>query len=156
SGGRLVNSRGEVIGVNTAVILPAQGLCFAIPANTAKFVAAKLIRDGKITRSYIGVAGQNVPLHRKLIRYYDLPIESAVLVTGIEPNSPASRAGLEEGDLIIAFDDHPVAAIDALHRLLTDEMIGQEARLTVLRRTQKLELKIAPLGLNDSIGKVNP
>jgi S1-C subfamily serine protease len=145
SGGPLVNSRGEVIGVNTAVILPAQGLCFAIPANTAKFVAARLIRDGKITRSQIGVAGQNVPLHRKIVRYYNLPIESAVLITGVEPDSPASRAGLEDGDLIIQFGDKPIGEIDALHRLLTDEALGRETTVTVLRRNQKQDFRITPL-----------
>ncbi len=144
SGGPLVNSRGEVIGVNTAVILPAPGLCFAIPANTAKFVAARLIRDGKITRSQIGVAGQNVPLHRKVVRYYNLPIESAVLITGVEPDSPASHAGLEDGDLIIQFGDKPIAEIDALHRLLTDEALGRETTVTVLRRNQKQDFRITP------------
>jgi S1-C subfamily serine protease len=144
SGGPLVNSRGEVIGVNTAVILPAQGLCFAIPSNTAKFVAAKLIRDGKITRSYIGVGGQNVPLHRKVVRYYDLPVETGVLVTGVEPNSPASRAGVQDGDLIVRFGDHDIREIDDLHRLLTDEAVGHEKSLTIIRRTEKLDLRVTP------------
>ncbi len=144
SGGPLVNSRGEVIGVNTAVILPAQGLCFAVPANTAKFVAGKLIKDGKITRSYIGVAGQEAPIHRKVIRFFDLPTTHGVLVVGTEPNSPASIAGLQEGDQIIAFDDKPVTTVDSLHRLLTEEVIGQEIMLTVLRRTEKLEIPIKP------------
>ena len=145
SGGPLVNSRGEVVGVNTAVILPAQGLCFAVPSNTAHFVVPRLIRDGKITRSYIGVAGQNVPLHRRVVRYHDLPVESGVLVTHIEPESPASRSGLEEGDVVIAFAGKPVADIDTLHRYLTEEAIGVEAPMTVLRRNQqKHELKIVP------------
>src|SRR5689334_1069566 len=111
SGGPLLNSRGEVIGVNTATILPAQGLCFAIPINTAKFVAALLIRDGKISRSYIGVAGQNVPLHRRLIRFYQLAKESGILVVSVEPNSPAQRAGLREGDVIVAFNGQTTAGI---------------------------------------------
>jgi S1-C subfamily serine protease len=144
SGGPLVNSRGQVIGVNTAVILPAQGLCFAVPANTAKFVAGKLIKDGKITRSYIGVAGQETPIHRKVIRYFDLPTTHGVLVVGAEPNSPAASAGLVEGDIIIAFDEKPITSVDSLHRLLTGEMIGQEIKLTVLRRTEKLEIPIKP------------
>jgi S1-C subfamily serine protease len=145
SGGPLVNSRGEVVGVNTAVILPAQGLCFAVPSNTAHFVVPRLIRDGKITRSYIGVAGQNVPLHRRVVRYHGLTVESGVLVTHIEPESPASRSGLEEGDIIIAFAGKPVADIDTLHRFLTEEAIGVEAQMTVLRRNQqKHELKIVP------------
>jgi S1-C subfamily serine protease len=147
SGGPLVNSRGEVIGVNTAVILPAQGLCFAVPSNTAQFVVPRLIRDGKITRSYIGVAGQNVPLQRRVVRYYDLPAETGVLVTGIEPDSPASRAGLEEGDVILRFGENPIADIDTLHRQLTEKAIGVESTLSVLRRNhQKRELKITPRG----------
>jgi S1-C subfamily serine protease len=145
SGGPLVNSRGEVVGVNTAVILPAQGLCFAVPSNTAHFVVPRLIRYGKITRSYIGVAGQNVPLHRRVVRYYDLPVESGVLVTHIEPNSPASQSGLEEGDVILSFAGKPIADIDTLHRLLTEEAIGVEAQMIVLRRNQqKQALKVVP------------
>src|SRR5438309_2349620 len=101
SGGPLANSAGEVIGVNTAMIRPAQGICFAIASNTARLVAGWLIRDGRIRRSYIGVAGQNVPLHRRVIRFYDLPLETGVLVVSIEKNSPAERAGLREGDLIV-------------------------------------------------------
>jgi S1-C subfamily serine protease len=144
SGGPLVDSRGRVIGVNTAVIMGTQGLCFAIPANTAKYVAARLIKDGKIVRSYIGVAGQNVPLHRKLVRHYDLVQQTGVLVAGVEPASPASRAGLEEGDVIIRFDDKPVETIDDLHRLLAGETIGQDQKLTVFRRTERLELTVRP------------
>ena len=108
SGGPLVNSAGEVIGVNTAMIRPAQGICFAIASNTAKFVAGWLIQDGKIRRSYIGVAGQNVPLHRRMVRFYNLPLETGVLVVSVEKNSPAERAGLREGDLIVAFNDQPI------------------------------------------------
>jgi S1-C subfamily serine protease len=144
SGGPLVNSRGQVIGVNTAVILPAQGLCFAVPANTAKFVAGKLIKDGKIKRSYIGVAGQEAPIHRKVIRFFNLPTTHGVLVVGTEPNSPSALAGLLEGDMIIAFGDKPITSVDSLHRLLTDEVIGEEIKLTVLRRTEKLEIPIKP------------
>src|SRR5947208_7621226 len=96
SGGPLVNSAGEVIGVNTAMIRPAQGICFAIASNTAKFVAGWLIKEGKIRRSYIGVAGQNVPIHRRIVRYYNLPRETGVLVVSIEKSSPAERAGLRE------------------------------------------------------------
>src|SRR5688572_13706313 len=121
SGGPLVNSRGQVIGVNTAMILPAQGICFAIAIDTAKFVAGRLIRDGRISRSFIGLAGQNVPLPRRLVRFYSLPVESGVLVVSLELDSPARRAGLLEGDLIIGFAGRPVAGIDDLHKLLRSE-----------------------------------
>src|SRR5438874_9952066 len=105
SGGPLLNSRGEVIGVNTAVIMAAQGICFAIGIDTAKYVTGWLVKNGRIRRSYIGIAGQNVPLHRRIVRFHQLPIESAVLVLGIEPDSPGERAGLREGDVIIQFED---------------------------------------------------
>lgn len=144
SGGPLVNSRGEVIGVNTAVILPAQGICFAIGINTAKFVAMRLMRDGRITRSYIGVAGQSVPVHRRVVRFYDLPVESGVLVAGMEKDSPAEIAGLEVGDVIVAYGEKPVATVDDLHRILTDEQLGKRVDLTVIRRTEKLVLPIVP------------
>ena len=144
SGGPLVTARGEVIGVNTAVILPAQGLCFAIAINTAKFVASRLMKDGKIRRSYIGVAGQNVTLHRRLVRFHNLPSERGVLVVSLDRGSPAQRAGVNEGDVIIGYGTQPIAGIDDLHRLLTDEQVGVRASLTVLRRTEKLQLEITP------------
>ena len=144
SGGPLVNSRGEVIGVNTAVILPAQGICFAIAIDTAKYVAGWLIKDGKIPRSYIGVGGQNVPLHRRLVRHYRLPDSSGVLVIAIAPGSPAARAGLREGDVMVDFNGQPVPSIDALHKLLTADHIGVESPLAVLRGTEKLSLPITP------------
>jgi S1-C subfamily serine protease len=144
SGGPLVDWRGEVIGVNTAVIAMAQGICFAIGINTAKFVASRLIRDGRITRSYIGVAGQNVPLHRRVVRYYDLPLEQGVLVMSVEKGSPAETAGLREGDLIVAYGENPVAGVDDLHRLLTEERIGVESPLTLIRLTEKVVTTIVP------------
>ena len=144
SGGPLVNSAGEVIGVNTAMIRPAQGICFAIGSNTAKFVAGWLIRDGRIRRSYIGVAGQNVPLPRRVVRFYDLPLDSGVMVATVEPNSAAEKAGLREGDIIVSFGEKPIAAIDDLHRLLTDEQVGLSVSLTVLRRGERLAMEIVP------------
>ncbi|HET7891422.1 MAG TPA: trypsin-like peptidase domain-containing protein [Candidatus Sulfotelmatobacter sp.] len=144
SGGPLVDSAGRVVGVNTATILPAQGICFAIGINTAKFVASRLLRDGRIRRSYIGVSAQTVPVHRRVVRFYDLPKEMGVVVLGVEENSPAKRAGLREGDVIIALDGHPVAGVDDLHRVLTDVRVGVSSALTVLRWTEKLELKIVP------------
>src|SRR5438477_1651627 len=144
SGVPLVNSAGEVLGVNTAMIRPAQGICFAIASNTAKLVAGWLIRDGRIRRGYIGVAGQNVPIHRRIVRFYGLPLETAVLVVSVENNSPAERAGLREGDLIIAFDDQPIGNVHHLHKILVGEQIGVPAKLTVIRHTEKLELTILP------------
>jgi len=144
SGGPLVNSRGEVIGVNTAMILPAQGISFATSIDTAKFVASRLIRDGKVSRSYIGLAGQNVPLPRRIVRYYDLAVESGILIVSFEANSPARNAGLREGDIIIGLDEHPIAGIDDLHRLLTEDRIGHKSSLLVIRNTDRLSLAVIP------------
>ena len=144
SGGPLVNSAGEVIGVNTAMIRPAQGICFAIASNTARLVAGWLIRDGRIRRSYIGVAGQNVPLHRRVIRFYNLPLETGVLVVSVEKKSPAERAGLREGDLIVAFNGEHIGSVHDLHKILVGEQIGVSASITIIRHTEKLELPILP------------
>src|SRR5712692_11338844 len=144
SGGPLVDSAGRVVGVNTATILPAQGLCFAIGINTAKFVASRLLRDGRIRRSYIGVSAQTVPVHRRVVRFYDLPKETGVIVLSTESGSPAQRAGLREGDVIVALEGQPVAGVDDLHRLLTDVRVGVSCSLLVLRHTEKLELLVVP------------
>jgi S1-C subfamily serine protease len=144
SGGPLVNSRGEVIGVNTAVISGAQGLCFAIAANTVSFVVGRLIRDGRIRRSYLGVAGQNVPIARQIVRFYDLHVSSGIRVASIEPNSPSVHSDLRQGDLIVAFAGQAVDGIDRLHRLLTEERAGMPTPLTVIRGTEKLEIHVTP------------
>jgi S1-C subfamily serine protease len=144
SGGPLVDSRGQVIGVNTATILPAQGICFAIGINTAKFVASRLLRDGRIRRSYIGVSAQTIPIHRRVVRFYSLARDTGVIVVGIEDKSPARVAGVREGDIIVALDEKPVAGVDDLHRLLTDAQVGARCELTVIRRTEKLTLAIFP------------
>jgi S1-C subfamily serine protease len=145
SGGPLVNTAGEVIGVNTAIIRPAQGICFAIASNTARWVTGLLIKDGRIRRSFIGVAGQNVPLLRKLIHHHHLSQETGVLVAGLEPDSPAVRAGLVEGDILLALDDIKTPAIDALHRLLTGDRIGERAIVTFLRGVELRRHAIIPL-----------
>src|ERR1700689_716334 len=144
SAGPLVDSAGRVVGVNTATILPAQGICFAIGINTAKFVASRLLREGRIRRSYIGVSAQTVPVHRRVVRFYDLPQESGALVLSVEENSPAKRAGLRDGDIIVALEGQPVAGVDDLHRVLADIRAGASCSLTVLRYTEKLELKVLP------------
>jgi S1-C subfamily serine protease len=145
SGGPLVDSRGDVIGVNTAVILPAQGICFAIGINTAKFVAVRLIRDGKVTRSYIGVGGHNVPVARRVSRFHQLSVESGVLVVSLEPNGPAANAGVRMGDRIVGFNGQPVSGLDALQLLLTEQQVGVPSQITVLRLTEKLEFQVVPV-----------
>jgi S1-C subfamily serine protease len=144
SGGPLLNSQGEVIGINTAVILPAQGLCFAIPANTAKRVASLLMKDGKIRRAYLGIGGQNVELHRKIVHYYQLPRGTGILVINVQVKSPAEEAGLIEGDIIIEFNGKPVASMDDLHRLLTEESIGLISQISLIRNTERRTLDITP------------
>jgi S1-C subfamily serine protease len=144
SGGPLVDSTGAVIGVNTAVILPAQGLCFAIASNTAHLVAAWLIKEGKIRRGFLGIAGQNAPIHPRLIRAHHLNQSSGVLVAEIDSGGPADAAGIIAGDIVIAFKDSPVVSIDDLHRLLVGNEIGKRSALTIIRRTEIIELMITP------------
>jgi S1-C subfamily serine protease len=144
SGGPLVDSLGRVIGVNTAVILPAQGIGFAVAVNTAKFVAGRLMRDGRVRRAHIGVAGQMVPLHRRMARKFELTQPTAVLVAAVEPDGPAAGAGLERGDLIVGFNGTPVAAIDDLLRMLTESLVGASCELAVLREGSVRRLPIVP------------
>jgi S1-C subfamily serine protease len=144
SGGPLVTSRGDVIGVNTAAILPAQGICFAIAIDTATYVAGRLIRDGRIHRGTIGVAGQTVPLHRRVARYHGLEQQSGVLVASVDTGGPAARAGLRDGDVIVSYAGRAVTGIDDLHRYLAEEPIGGEADASVLRGTDRLSIRITP------------
>ena len=144
SGGPLLNSAGEVIGVNTAVILPAQGICFAIASNTAHLVAGWLIRDGRIRRSSIGVAGQNVQLHPRVIRFHKLPTERGVLIVEVEASSPAAIGGLQKGDTIVGFKGQPVGSIDDLHKRLVASEIGVPAPIMLLRGTEKLFRMVVP------------
>jgi len=147
SGGPAVDSHGEVIGVNTAIIAAAQGICFATAIDTTKIVVAQLLRHGRVRRGYIGVAGQNISLPRRLVRHFELPVESGVRVMSVEAGSPAHAAGVEEGDVIVQWDAVPVAGIDDLHRLLTEAYLGRSAEVTVIRRAQKLARRIAPVEL---------
>ncbi len=144
SGGPLVNGRSEVIGVNTAIIRPAQGLCFALPSNTATFVAAQLLRFGRVKRSYVGLGGQDIPLHRRIVRFHKLSGGGGVLAIQIEPGSPADRAGLREGDIIVEFDGTTIEHMDSLYRLLTEERVGKTAEMVVLRGLEKQTLFITP------------
>ena len=144
SGGPLVNSRGEIIGVNTATIMGAQGICFAIGAATAQFIAVRLIRYGKIERSYIGVAGQDVPIHPRIARHYSLKATTGATAISIEPDSPAEAAGLQERDVVIGFGKSSVSGVDELHRLLTEVVPGEPIEITVLRRTELVKLELRP------------
>lgn len=149
SGGPLVNTRAEVIGVNTAIIRPAQGICFAIASNTARWVVAWLIKEGRIRRSYIGLGGQNVPLIRKVARYHHIAQETGVLVVSLEKGSPADRAGLVDGDIVVALDGIPTPAVDSLHKLLTGDRIGERAIITFLRGVELRRHAIIPLEMPD-------
>jgi S1-C subfamily serine protease len=144
SGGPLVTTGGEVIGINTAMILAAQGLCFAVASNTARFVASLLMRDGRVRRSYIGVAGQNTPVPRAIAKTLGLAVSSGVLVQSVEAESPAAIAGLRAGDVILAFADQPIAGVDDLHRLLTADRIGLSSPLAVLRGGARRRIAIVP------------
>jgi S1-C subfamily serine protease len=144
SGGPLVTAAGEVVGINTAIIGFAQGICFSISAATVEFVASRLIRYGRVRRCYIGVAGQNVPLPRRIVRFHDLPRETAVRIQSTAPDGAARAAGLASGDIIVAADGVPVADIDELHRLMTEDRVGKPVPFTVLRLSQKLEVMVTP------------
>jgi S1-C subfamily serine protease len=151
SGGPLVTAQGRIIGINTAIIRPAQGLCFAIAGNTAKFVVAELLRHGKVRRSYIGVGGQTVALPRRIVRFHGLHAEAGARVMSIAAGSPAAGAGLEVGDTIVGFDGTAVTGVDTLHRLLTADRAGKQTELAVLRLTQKLTLPIVPAERLDAV-----
>jgi S1-C subfamily serine protease len=144
SGGPLVDSSGGIIGVNTAVILPAQGICFAIASNTAERVAIALIREGRVRRAYVGVGGHDTPIGRRMVRHFDLAHESGIRVSTVEKGSPAATAGVREGDIIVGFGGAPVTSVDELHRLLTGARIGDSADMAILRRDRQLVLRVTP------------
>ena len=144
SGGPLVSSRGEVVGVNTAVILPAQGICFATAIDTAKVTIAQLLKHGRVRRARLGLEGQNIALPRRMVRRHGLERNAAVQAVSVERGGPASRAGIEAGDIVVGFAGRPVAGFDDLHRLLTEEKLGARVPITVLRRGQRLALEIEP------------
>jgi S1-C subfamily serine protease len=144
SGGPLLNSHGEVIGVNTAIIPSAQGICFAIAGNTAEFVAAWLIKEGRIRRAWLGIHGQTAPVHPRIARYLGLKNPQGILILNIDPNSPASEAGLREGDVVVGFKGNSMNSIDDLQRLLIGSEIGVKSEIAVVRRTAQLQLGIVP------------
>ncbi len=150
SGGPLLDSRGRVIGINTAVIMPAQGLAFAVPVNTVKWVAMRLMRDGRVTRAILGIQGMVRPLSPALSRQLDLSASQGVLVAAVEPNSPANRAGLRRGDVVVSLNGTPVTDIDGLHRLLTDEFIGKEMPIAVVRGQELRTLWVSPVSESET------
>jgi S1-C subfamily serine protease len=143
SGGPLVTSAGQVVGVNTAIIAGGQGLSFAVPIGTVATVLPALLRDGHVRRGYLGIAGQDVPLLRRVTRFHRLTQAAGVLVISIEPDGPAGSAGLQDGDIVVSLDSRPVASLDDLHRLLTEERIGTVATLGILRATERLDLTVS-------------
>jgi S1-C subfamily serine protease len=145
SGGPLVDSNGEVIGVNTAIIPMAQGICFATAIDTVKWVVVQLLREGKVRRGYLGIAGANVALPRRIARYFALEQDRAVRVESCDKEGPAARAGVEPGDIVVAFDHATIAGIDDVHRLLTAERIGRSAPLVVLRGALRREFTVTPI-----------
>jgi len=150
SGGPLVDSAGDVIGVNTAVILPAQGICFAIASNTAQYVVGQLLKYGKVRRGHLGIAGQNIKLPRPLVLRHNLTVDSGVLISGVEENSPADKAGLQEGDVIVGYDGATIEGIDDLHKVLTEQKVGLKSSIDVLRNPEKVTVEIVPIEKSDS------
>ena len=145
SGGPLVDARGIVIGVNTAVIRGAQGICFAIAASTAERVAVALIRDGRVRRARVGIGGQTFAIPRRLVRHFELPRDSGVRVETVERDSPAAAAGITRGDVIVAIDEFPVTDVDTLHRLLAAEAIARPVVMRIVRRDRTLDIAITPV-----------
>jgi S1-C subfamily serine protease len=144
SGGPLVSTRGEVVGVNTAVIMGAQGICFAVAANTANFVLGELVRHGRVRRAFIGVAAQQTAIPRRLQIAAALTQASAVMLASVEAGSPADRAGLKAGDIVLAVDGQPVTGADDLIRILTGEKIGRVVEVELLRKGKRERVALTP------------
>ena len=144
SGGPLVSGAGRVVGINTATIAPAQGICFAIGIDTAVWVATRLMRDGRVRRSRLGLSGQTVPIDTRLRRFHRLPQASGVLVLDVAAGGPVAAAGVQRGDVVVAFDGEPIVGVDDLHRSLTEERAGRTVTLTLLRRAEMLEVPVTP------------
>jgi S1-C subfamily serine protease len=144
SGGPLVTTDGDVVGVNTAMILGGQGLSFAVPINSARLIIPALLREGRVRRSYLGIGVQDVPILRRVVRYFHLPAETGVLVVSVEPDGPAARAGVREGDILVECAGEPVSGADDLHRLLTVERIGRRLPVAVIRGTDRRTIEVEP------------
>jgi len=140
SGGPLVDTRGAVVGINTAIIQFAQGICFAIPVNTARWVTGQIIKDGRVRRAHLGISGIQRPIHRRLVRFHQLPAETGVAVVTVLPGSSAERAGLRKNDVIVSLNGSPITCIDDLQRILGRTRLGSPLLLGVLRETERIDL----------------
>ena len=147
SGGPLVDTRGQVVGINTAIIAMAQGICFAVPSNTAQRVVSVLIRDGRVVRSYLGITGETWPIHRRVNRYYHLEQDTGVRIAHVDPNGPAQQAGLKKEDVLVSLATHTIKDVDDLQHFLTDWPVGIPAEAQVLRGTELLKQTIIPVEL---------
>jgi S1-C subfamily serine protease len=145
SGGPLVDSRGRVVGVNTAIIVMAQGIGFAIPSNTAKWVVSQLLTHGRVRRGYLGIAGQQRRLDRRITRYHQLEDDLAVEVVSVSSEGPAARAGIMQGDLIVRISDQPVTSVDDIHRFLSEWPIGEAVTLMIVRGREMREVTVIPV-----------
>ncbi len=149
SGGPLVDSHGRVVGINTAIIQGAQGICFAVPVNTARWVVGLLIKDGRIRRAFLGIAGEARPVPQRIAREQSMAARAGLGILEVVPNSPAEHAGLRRGDLIVALDETPVTGVDDVQRFLSRATIGSTVRVSVLRGGQRLELRTTLTELQD-------
>jgi S1-C subfamily serine protease len=153
SGGPLVNSQGQVVGINTAIIRPAQGLCFAIPINMAQHILPQLLKHGRVVRGYLGVHVRAVPIAPALARRHELSQTHGVEILAVEPDSPADQAGILEEDVVVALGEQPVASVDDLHKLLTQIPVGLPTTVVLLRGERKLERMVLPNEYPDPVGK---
>ncbi len=144
SGGPLVDSRGRIVGINTAIIMMAQGIGFSIPSNTAKWVVSQILTHGRVRRGYLGISAQQRPLSRRLVLFYNLKLETAVEVIAVAQNSPAANGGLQMGDLIVAINGQEVSSVDHIHRFLSEWPVGKSVKLTVIRRQERIEIEVIP------------
>jgi len=145
SGGPLVDSRGRVVGLNTAIIVMAQGIGFSIPSDTAKWVVSQLLTFGRVRRGHLGITAQQRPLARRLVRFHRLGADFGVEVMAVAPESPASRGGVREGDVIVAIDGREVASVDHIHRFLAEWPVGNRVRLTIIRGQDRMEVEVVPV-----------
>jgi S1-C subfamily serine protease len=142
SGGPLVDSRGRILGINTAIIAVAQGIGFAVPANTARHVVSQILAYGKVKRGYLGITGRQRPLSRRYVRYFSLARESGVEVVALDPGGPARGSGIQPGDIIVEMNGHPVESVDDLHRQLSGFDARNVARMDLLRGTERLSVEV--------------